>query len=83
MNAVPDVPPVEELLRRSIETFYGFIDRLGLPAVSEACALMQLDRLVRRYPAAARESLRLLDRAGRAGSDGRVTGTVRTPPSGA
>ena len=69
MSTTPDAPPpVDEQLRRSVETFYRVVDRLGLPAVSEACALMQLDRLVRRYPAAARESLRLLERGRRAGS---------------
>ncbi len=62
MTAGPDAPRVDEQLRRSVETLYRFIDTRGLPAVSEACALMQLDRLVRRYPAAARKSLGLLRR---------------------
>ncbi len=90
MSTTPDAPPpVDEQLRRSVETFYRVVDRLGLPAVSEACALMQLDRLVRRYPAAARESLRLLERgrragSGRAGSDGGdVSGMAPSSPSGA
>jgi hypothetical protein len=62
MSAAPEGQRAEERLRRSVETMYAFIDMYGLPAVSEACALMQLDRLVRRYPAAARMSLRLLRR---------------------
>lgn len=62
MTAEPDPPRADERLRRSVETLYRFIDSRGLPAVSEACALMQLDRLVRRYPAAARKSLGLLRR---------------------
>ena len=62
MTAEPDGPRADEQLRRSVETLYRFIDTRGLPAVSEACALMQLDRLVRRYPAAARKSLGLLRR---------------------
>ncbi len=62
MTAHREPERVDERLRRSVETLYAFIDAQGLPAVSEACALMQLDRLVRRYPAAARMSLRLLRR---------------------
>lgn len=62
MTAHPDAPRVDDELRRSVATLYALIDAQGIPAVSEACALMQLDRLVRRYPAAARMSLRLLRR---------------------
>lgn len=62
MTAQPHLPPAEERLRRSVEALHHFIDVRGLPAVSEAFALMQLDRLVRRYPAAARKSLQLLRR---------------------
>lgn len=62
MTGRPNGPSADERLRRSVETLYAFIDTHGLPTASEACALMQLDRLVRRYPAAARMSLRLLRR---------------------
>ena len=65
MTAEPDSPRPDERLLRSVRTLYACIDAQGLPAVSEACALMQLDRLVRRYRAAARMSLRLLRRVPR------------------
>ncbi|MEV5705346.1 hypothetical protein [Actinoallomurus sp. NPDC052274] len=51
--------PFAKQLRESIAAFYNAIDRLGLPAMTSACELLQLDRLVRRYPQAARKSLEL------------------------
>ncbi len=43
----------------SVAGFYAAVDEFGLPAVTSACELLQLDRLVRRYPAAARKALAL------------------------
>ncbi|GAA4632526.1 hypothetical protein GCM10023196_066270 [Actinoallomurus vinaceus] len=57
MTATED--PVARRVRESIAAFYDAIDRFGLSAVTPACELIQLDRLVRRYPQAASKSLEL------------------------
>ncbi|MCO5967684.1 hypothetical protein [Actinoallomurus soli] len=53
--------PVARAALESVRAFNAAIDRLGLPAMTAACELTQLDRLVRRYPEAARKSLQLLE----------------------
>ena len=54
--------PFARQVRESVAAFYRAIDRLGLPALTSACELLQLDRLVRRYPDAAAKSLELYHR---------------------
>lgn len=49
-------------LMRSIDALHAALDAIGVPGVSEAAELIRLDRLVRRYPEAARKSLELYDR---------------------
>lgn len=51
-----------EELRRSVDRFLAALDAIGAPGVSTAADLTLLDRLVRRYPEAARKSLELYDR---------------------
>lgn len=51
--------PFPRKLMESISAFYAALDESGLPALTAACELLQLDRLVRRYPAAARKALAL------------------------
>jgi hypothetical protein len=53
--------PIVRRAMESVRTFWAAIDRLGLPAMTSACELTQLDRLVRKYPHAARKSLALYD----------------------
>ncbi len=62
----------EDRLLRSLPALRELIDSLAARSPSEAVELLQLDRLVRTYPAAARMSLRLLHRipAGSAGPPG-------------
>lgn len=43
----------------SVADFYAALDEFGLPVLTSACELLQLDRLVRRYPAAARKAITL------------------------
>lgn len=52
----------EERLLRSLPALRALIDSLAAPPASEARELLYLDRLVRRYPAAARTSLHLWER---------------------
>ncbi len=54
----------EERLIRSLPALRALIDSLAARSPSEASELLQLDFLVRKYPAAARTSLRLLLRSG-------------------
>ncbi|WP_433176256.1 hypothetical protein [Actinoallomurus sp. CA-150999] len=49
-------------LMRSVNEFRDTLNAIGSQGVSQAAELTQLDRLVRRYPAAARKSLELYDR---------------------
>jgi hypothetical protein len=49
-------------LMRSVNDFLAVLDATGSQGVSEAAELTRLDRLVRRYPEAARKSLELYDR---------------------
>lgn len=51
--------PFARKVMESVAGFYTAVDELGLPAVTAACELLQLDRLIRRYPAAARKALAL------------------------
>ncbi len=51
----------EERLVRSLPGLRALIDSLSSQGPSEACELIRLDRLVRRYPAAARMSLRQVE----------------------
>lgn len=53
----------EERLLRSLPALRALIDSLAAPPASEARELLHLDRLVRTYPAAARTSLHLWERA--------------------
>ncbi|WP_345433728.1 hypothetical protein [Actinoallomurus vinaceus] len=57
--------PIARAALESVRAFNAAIDRLGLPAVTPACELTQLDRLVRKYPEAARKSLQLYDQKNR------------------
>lgn len=50
----------EERLLRSLPALRELVDAFASQSPSEAGELLRLDRLVRRYPAAARTSLRLL-----------------------
>ncbi|MCO6011309.1 hypothetical protein NE236_40805 [Actinoallomurus purpureus] len=50
-------------LMRSIDDFRSILDSIGTGGVSVAADLTLLDRLVRRYPEAARKSLELYDTA--------------------
>lgn len=59
--------PVVRQALESVRAFNAAIDRLGLPAMTSACELTQLDRLIRKYPAAARKSLQLYERQRRSG----------------
>lgn len=52
----------EERLLRSLPALRALIDSLTARPASEARDLLHLDRLVRRYPAAARTSLHLRER---------------------
>lgn len=52
----------EDRLIRSLPALRALIDSLAAHPSSEAHELLQLDHLVRKYPAAARESLRLRQR---------------------
>jgi hypothetical protein len=63
--------PVARATLESVRAFNAVIDRLGLPAMTAACELMQLDRLVRRYPEAARKSLQLYEHEKRSRLEGR------------
>jgi hypothetical protein len=63
--------PVARAVLESIRTFNAAIDRLGLPAMTAACELTQLDRLIRRYPDAARKSLEMYERHRRPGRERR------------
>ncbi|MCO6004668.1 hypothetical protein NE236_06720 [Actinoallomurus purpureus] len=49
-------------LMRSVNEFLATLDSIGSQGVSQAVELTQLDRLVRRYPEAARKSIELYDR---------------------
>jgi hypothetical protein len=49
-------------LMRSVNEFLDTLNAIGSQGVSQAAELTQLDRLVRRYPEAARKSLELYDR---------------------
>ncbi|MEV5746649.1 hypothetical protein AB0L00_02430 [Actinoallomurus sp. NPDC052308] len=49
-------------LMRSVARFRAALDAIDSPDVSAAAELIRLDRLVRRYPEAARKSLELRDR---------------------
>lgn len=57
--AIAAEDPFPRKLMESISSFYTALDESGLPALTAACELLQLDRLVRRYPAAARKALAL------------------------
>ncbi|GAA4640193.1 hypothetical protein GCM10023196_104730 [Actinoallomurus vinaceus] len=48
-------------LMRAVEEFRSTLDSIGTGRVSVAADLTLLDRLVRRYPEAARKSLELYD----------------------
>ncbi|WP_433182710.1 hypothetical protein [Actinoallomurus sp. CA-150999] len=48
-------------LMRAVDEFRGALDSIGSGGVSVAADLTLLDRLVRRYPEAARKSLELYD----------------------
>ncbi|GAA4621553.1 hypothetical protein GCM10023196_010250 [Actinoallomurus vinaceus] len=47
---------------RSVNEFLDILNSIGSQGVSQAVDLTHLDRLVRRYPEAARKSLELYDR---------------------
>ncbi|MEV5706720.1 hypothetical protein [Actinoallomurus sp. NPDC052274] len=49
-------------LMRSVNRFRAALDAIDAPDGSVAVELIRLDRLVRRYPEAARKSLELHDR---------------------
>ncbi|GAB3980455.1 hypothetical protein GCM10029978_078560 [Actinoallomurus acanthiterrae] len=72
--------PIARATLESVRAFNAAIDRLGLPAMTAACELTQLDRLIRRYPEAARKSLQLHDREKRPRLEApRRIGTTRRP----
>jgi hypothetical protein len=54
-------------LFRAVKELRAALDAIGSPGVSAAAELVCLDRLVRRYPEAARKSLELYDRRLRSG----------------
>ena len=49
-------------LMRSVSKFLDAVNSIGAQGTSQAADLIRLDRLVRRYPEAARKSLELYDR---------------------
>jgi hypothetical protein len=53
--------PIARATLESVRAFNAAIDRLGLPAITAACELAQLDRLIRKYPEAASKSLQLYE----------------------
>ncbi|GAA4614727.1 hypothetical protein GCM10023195_64430 [Actinoallomurus liliacearum] len=63
MTEAPEITdPIARATLESVRALNAAIDRLGLPAVTAACELTQLDRLVRKYPEAARKSLQMYER---------------------
>lgn len=62
--------PVAQAVLESVRTLSAAIDRLGLAAMTPACELTQLDRLIRKYPEAARKSLEMYERQRPHGRDG-------------
>jgi hypothetical protein len=63
--------PIARAALESVRAFNAAIDRFRLPAMAAACELTQLDRLVRKYPEAARKSLELYEQSRHSRSEGR------------
>ncbi|MEV5752374.1 hypothetical protein AB0L00_31540 [Actinoallomurus sp. NPDC052308] len=61
--------PIARATLESVRALNAAIDRLGLSAATAACELTQLDRLVRRYPDAARKSLEMYECQRRSGRE--------------